>query len=75
MKNPKAKGNNFENEIAKDLSLWVSEGKHKRIFMRSNISGALYTNDKKINEQAQSEKHAGDITWNEKEGTYYFLYF
>jgi hypothetical protein len=69
MKNPKAKGSNFENEIAKDLSLWVAEGKHKRIFMRSNISGALYTNDKKQNNQFQSEKHAGDITWNEIEGT------
>jgi hypothetical protein len=68
MKNPKAKGSNFENEIAKQLSLWVSNNNHKRIFMRSVISGAMYTNDSRNNENYLSEKHAGDITWNEKEG-------
>lgn len=68
MKNPKAKGSNFENEIAKQLSLWVSNNNHKRIFMRSAISGAMYTNDSRNNENYLSEKHAGDITWNEKQG-------
>ena len=39
----KAKGSAFERLICKDLSLWVSDGKHKDVYWRSAMSGGRGT--------------------------------
>lgn len=39
----KAKGNSFENKIAKDLSLWITKGARADVFDRSPASGAKAT--------------------------------
>ena len=41
--NPKKKGGAYELEIARDLSLWYTEGKRDDIFFRSHSSGARAT--------------------------------
>ena len=41
MANGKQKGNSFEREVSKALSLWISEGKDKYLFWRSASSGAM----------------------------------
>lgn len=43
MKNPKQKGNSFENEICKKLSLWASNGQRNDAFSRTTTSGAQAT--------------------------------
>ena len=43
MKDSKGKGNSFEREIARELSLWWSKGKNKYVFSRSLSSGAWNT--------------------------------
>ena len=59
-KNPKVKGGQFEREVCKNLSLWISEGKRDDIFWRSAMSGGRATigAQKGINRKSQ----AGDIS-------------
>lgn len=47
MANPKRIGNNYEREISKKLSLWISNGESDDIFWRDLSSGARFTNRKK----------------------------
>jgi hypothetical protein len=62
----KQKGAQFEREVCKRLSLWVSEGKDEDLFWRSAMSGGRATvagkSGKKLNRQA------GDISAVSKEG-------
>jgi len=60
MRNPKAKGGDFEREVAKLLSLWWSEGHRDDIFYRSQSSGGRFTSRKKSGKN--TEMQAGDIT-------------
>lgn len=39
----KAKGASFERDICRQLSLWVSQGKHEDVFWRSAMSGGRST--------------------------------
>jgi hypothetical protein len=56
----KQKGGNFEREVCKKLSLWVSEGKSDDLFGRSAMSGGRATvRSKKGKETASGQ---GDIT-------------
>lgn len=41
--NPKVKGGNFEREIAKALSLWITNGQREDVFWRSAMSGGRAT--------------------------------
>lgn len=54
--NSKRKGNSFEIEVSKRLSLWLTDNDRDDIFWRSINSGALQT----IRESGM-ENHAGDI--------------
>lgn len=56
----KAKGSQFEREICKKLSLWVSEGKSDDLFWRSAMSGGRATVRAKKGEKTKSGH--GDIT-------------
>lgn len=57
------KGGGFENEVCKDLSLWVTEGRCKDIFGRSDGSGSRFTNT-----AWKAISQAGDITFINEEG-------
>lgn len=48
----KAKGNSFENRLAKDLSLWLTNGLLSDVLERSPSSGAKSTVRRKKNEKA-----------------------
>lgn len=56
----KIKGGNFEREICKKLSLWVSEGKRDDIFWRSAMSGGRSTIG--LKKGIKRSNQAGDIT-------------
>lgn len=66
LKSPKGKGNSFENKIAKELSLWITDGKKKDVLMRAPTSGARSTVMLKVN-QLYSDQ-AGDIVAVAEEG-------
>lgn len=55
----KAKGSAFERDVCKQLSLWVSKGKHKDLFWRSSMSGGRATVHRK---KGANVRQAGDIT-------------
>ena len=55
----KGKGQQFERDICRKLSLWVSGGKSKNLFWRSSQSGGRATTLRKIGECLSV--HAGDI--------------
>jgi hypothetical protein len=59
MKNPKGKGNVFERDIAKVLSLWWSDEKDKYVFQRTQSSGAWST---LMKHDTSLRAQAGDIT-------------
>lgn len=56
----KQKGNCFENDRAKELSLWITKGARIDIFERSSSSGAKATMHRKLGRDAFSSQ-AGDI--------------
>lgn len=56
----KQKGAQFERDVCKDLSLWISKGKRKDLFWRSAMSGGRATLAKKKGEKLKNQ--AGDIT-------------
>lgn len=58
----KAKGSDFERSVCKDLSLWVSDGKHVDLFWRSAMSGGRATVSRGLVRQA------GDICAVAEEG-------
>jgi|GEM_PF-1853170 len=59
MANGKRKGNNYERDISKALSLWVSLGSRDDIFWRSQNSGARHTTRNK--KHMTLEGQSGDI--------------
>lgn len=56
----KAKGSEFERDICKKLSRWVSHGEREDLFWRSAMSGGRATVGKK--KGLDHAKHAGDIS-------------
>jgi hypothetical protein len=56
----KAKGSEFERDICKKLSRWVSHGEREDLFWRSAMSGGRATVGKKKGKD--HAKHAGDIS-------------
>jgi hypothetical protein len=56
----KAKGSEFEREICKKLSKWVSAGEREDLFWRSAMSGGRATVGRK--KGLDHAKHAGDIS-------------
>ena len=64
--NSKTKGSNFEREIARDLSLWWSNGKRDDIFTRSDSSGARFTQRKKTDKDTAFQ--SGDIACSDPAG-------
>ena len=56
----KAKGGEFERQVCKRLSEWVSDGKSDDLFWRSAMSGGRATVRKKKNQETASGQ--GDIT-------------
>jgi len=61
-----AKGGNFENEIAKKLSMWWSGGESSEVFLRTGGSGSRATN--RLKSQDKTDYTIGDITYNTPEG-------
>jgi len=59
MANGKRKGSNYERDISKKLSLWLSDGKEDDIFWRSQGSGSRHTIRYKKN--LKLEGQSGDI--------------
>lgn len=62
----KSKGGSFENEVAKILSLWYSQGSRDDLFMRSQSSGARFTQRKKKGKDTAYQ--GGDITFSDPLG-------
>jgi hypothetical protein len=54
----KAKGGGYENDVSEKISLWLSEGVHKKLLCRTVGSGAQFTN---YNKQLISAGQAGDL--------------
>ena len=61
-----AKGGEFENEVSRDLSLWVTNGVRDDIFGRSDGSGSRFTARKKKGKDTANM--AGDITFTDELG-------
>lgn len=59
MSNGKQKGGQFERDVCRKLSLWVSGGKQSDLFWRSAMSGGRATVGR---HKGQSIRQAGDIT-------------
>lgn len=57
--NNKEKGNKFEREISRKLSLWISEGARDDIFWRTAGSGAMATN--RFKKKVDTEHNEGDL--------------
>lgn len=55
----KSKGNNWENTLAKELSLWLTRGEHNDVLERSPASGGKATTARQKNIQA--DHIAGDL--------------
>jgi len=68
-----AKGGSFENEVARDLSLWWSEGQRDDVFTRSNASGGKFTARKKSGKNTINQ--SGDITSTDEEGMSFIKMF
>lgn len=62
----KQKGSAFERKVCKQLSLWVSGGKHEDLFWRSAMSGGRATVARKSGKD--HARHAGDISATSPEG-------
>lgn len=63
----RGKGQQFERDVCRRLSLWVSGGKSKNLFWRSSQSGGRATTLRKKGERLAS--HAGDIAAIDPAGT------
>jgi hypothetical protein len=62
----KQKGAEFERDVCKKLSLWVSHGKREDLFWRSAMSGGRATVGRKKGKD--HAKHAGDISATHPDG-------
>ena len=62
----KSKGSQFERDICKALSLWVSHGKSEDLFWRSAMSGGRATVGARKGKDLA--RHAGDISATGREG-------
>src|SRR5574343_851909 len=69
----KSKGNSFERLIAKQLSLWLSEGKSDCCIWRSASSGSVATQRAKQNKE--SKNFYGDLSPTDDIAQYLFDYF
>lgn len=58
--NSKAKGNSFERQISKDLSLWWSDGEKDDLFWRTQNSGGRFTI--RMKDGLQTTGQSSDIT-------------
>lgn len=56
----KSKGAQFERDVCRELSLWVSSGKQEDVFWRSAVSGGRSTVARKSGKQLKAQ--AGDIS-------------
>ena len=65
MKTPHAKGSAFEREIAKSLSLWISNGKDGYIFARRSGSGGA------MRDKTGNSGSGGDIFAEKHEGEWF----
>jgi hypothetical protein len=57
--NSKSKGSQFERDVCRKLSLWVTNGKRKDCFWRAAMSGGRATVARK---RGESVRQSGDIT-------------
>ena len=55
------KGGKFENDVAKILSLWITEGKRNDILMRSIMSGGLATMQDRQEGTVTAKHQSGDL--------------
>lgn len=62
-----AKGSNFERDMVKELSLWISHGKRVDVFMRNRVRVTEAT--------PNCERQLGDLTSNDLLGIYYTTMF
>jgi hypothetical protein len=62
----KIKGSNFEREISKMLSMWVTEGNRDDVLWKSQNSGGRHTVRKKKNLETANQE--GDITYTDELG-------
>lgn len=67
MSSSKAKGNNFERDIARKLSLWINK-EDKNIFWRTDSSGGRFTALNKRNSAESLPLQGGDIVHRKEEG-------
>lgn len=65
----KNKGNEFERQISKKISLWLSNNQRDDLFWRTQLSGGRYTIRKK--KDIQTKNQEGDITATDPE----YLFF
>ena len=71
--NSKKKGNSFEREISKKLSLWFSNKERDDLFWRSQNSGGRFTSRKKIGKNTKNQ--SGDITSTDSRGEIFINMF
>jgi hypothetical protein len=62
----KAKGAEFERDVCRKLSLWVSNGRHDDVFWRSAMSGGRATLAQKVGKRRSAQD--GDISAIRNEG-------
>lgn len=60
MKNPKAKGSEFERKVCKSLSLWISDDERDDLFWRSAMSGGRAS--VKFKKGENNKTQIGDIS-------------
>lgn len=61
-----AKGGDFENDVARDLSIWWTDGKSSEAFCRTMGSGSRAT--ARLRSRSTTDFTIGDITYNTPEG-------
>ena len=69
----KQKGNNYEREISRKLSIWFSEEKYDDVFWRTSGSGSRSTVNLKNNKITHNE--AGDLSYKRIEGKNFIDFF
>jgi hypothetical protein len=72
-KNSKNKGNSFERQIAKQLSLFLSKGERDDLVWRNTSSGARFTN--RFKKGMQTENQSGDISYTHELSIPFFTKF
>ena len=70
-----AKGSNFEREVSKDLSLWLTQGEMQDAVWRTSSSGARATQRKKNKENKIKKYDYGDLRPDHDSVNYFFDVF